>query len=388
MKDTKAILDIAYPEVEKHIKNNIPQYKKYISKFMNKRSKQLYSNMPCEQIYFTADDETEFYEMLGINKTVITNAIKNTYYSDIANFNPSYAKDEITIAMLCIVRFFKLNNKNKELDLALCNIAFSGKFYPSIFYRSFPTVAPQEHIMEYVVTHMTTNKFDIAREGSVIGAMKSISNTWINTYTSRFKDFHDDHCVYLVQQLHNRIGSFMNNIASLYYQAYENKDYITYDSDDLSEDNYHLAGSDSFKVQSIVEATMNDINTHGANQRLCKMASNNLVKLDEVKSIIDVMLADNRNIIYIKEMITLMVVCYFQESTTKDVRDISFVTYCIKTKPNTKNPYLIRQKELLNIILMNNSEHFKRRRNNDATEQAYYRAINAYFALQIQESNK
>ena len=33
MKDTKAILDIAYPEVEKHIKNNIPQYKKYISKF-------------------------------------------------------------------------------------------------------------------------------------------------------------------------------------------------------------------------------------------------------------------------------------------------------------------------------------------------------------------
>ena len=33
----------------------------------------------------------------------------------------------------------------------------------------------------------------------------------------------------------------MNNIASLYYEAYENKEYITYDSDDLSEDNYHLA---------------------------------------------------------------------------------------------------------------------------------------------------
>ena len=37
---------------------------------------------------------------------------------------------------------------------------------------------------------------------------------------------------------------------------------------------------------------------------------------------------------------------------------------------------------------MNNSEHFKRRRNNLATEQAYYRAVNAYMALQIQESNK
>ena len=248
MKDTKAILDIAYPEIEKCIKNNIPQYKKYISKFINKRSKQLYSNVPCEQIYFTADDETEFYTMLGINKGVITKAIQNTYYYEIGNFNPSYAKDETTIAMLCIVRFFKLNNKSKELDLALTNIAFSGKFYPSIFYRSFPTVAPQEHIMEYVVTHMTTNKFDIAREGSVIGAVKSISNTWLNTYTSRFKDFHDDDCVYLVQQLHNRIGSFMNNIASLYYQAYENKDYISYDNDDNSEDNSHSLDPDRSKL--------------------------------------------------------------------------------------------------------------------------------------------
>ena len=50
MKDTKAILDIAYPEVEKCMKNNLAQYKKYISKFINNRSKQLYSNMPSEQI--------------------------------------------------------------------------------------------------------------------------------------------------------------------------------------------------------------------------------------------------------------------------------------------------------------------------------------------------
>ena len=388
MKDTTAILNIAYPEVEKCMKNNLNMYKKYISKFINARSKQLYSNMPSQQIYFSADDVNEFFSMTGINKSVITNAINNTYYYSISNFNPSYAKDETTVAMLCITRYFKLKNMKKELELSLINLSFSGKYYPSLWYRSFPTVAPQEHIMEYVVTHMVTNKFDIAREGTVINSIKSVSNTWINKYNDKFRDFHDDDCVYLIQQLHNRIGSFMNNIAELYYQAYENKEYITYDSDDVSQDNYHLANSDSFKLQSVVETTMNDINTHGVNQRLCKIASNDLVKVDEIKGIVDVMLSDNRNVPLIKELVTLMVVCYFQESSTKDVRDISFVTYCIKAKPNTKNPYILRQKELLNIILMNNSEHFKRRRNNLATEQAYYRAINAYFALQIQESNK
>lgn len=388
MKDTVAILNIAYPEVEKKLKVNLAAYKKYISKFINIRSSQLYSNMPSQQIYFTLDDAEEFFKSTGIDKTTIIKAINNTYYYPQANFNPSYAKDEITVAMLCVVRYFKIKNMKKELDLALINLAFSGKYYPSIWYRSFPTVAPQEHIMEYVVTHMVSNKFDIAREGSVIGVMKSVSNTWINTYTSRFKDFHDDDCVYLIQQLHNRIGSFMNNIAELYYQAYENKEYITYDSDDVSEDNYHLAGSDSFKLQSIIEATMSDINTHGVNQRLCKTASSNLVKTDEIKSIIEVMLSNNKNMGIIREYITLMVACYFQESTTKDVRDISFVSFSIKPKPNTKNPYVLKQNELLNIMLMNNSEHFKRRRNNDATEQAYYRSIRAYFAMQIQESNK
>ena len=50
--------------------------------------------------------------------------------------------------------------------------------------------------------------------------------------------------------------------------------------------------------------------------------------------------------------------------------------------------YLLRQKELINILLMNNSEHFNRRRNRIATENAYIRAITAYFSLLIQESNK
>jgi hypothetical protein len=82
-----------------------------------------------------------------------------------------------------------------------------------------------------------------------------------------------------------------------------------------------------------------------------------------------------------------MVACYFQDHSNKDIGDLDFVSYSIKAKPNSKNKYVIRQKELINLILINNSEHFMRRRNRLATESAYYRAFNAYFALLIQESN-
>ena len=388
MKDTTAILNMAYPEVEKGIKANLNNYKKYISKFINSRSDILYSNIPAWQLYFTATDVDEFFSSINVDRNKIKIAISNTYYADIGNFNPSYAKDECTVALLCLVRYFKQKNMKKELELALINMGFSGKYYPSIWHRSFQVFAPQEHIMEYVVTHKTTNKFDIVREGSVIGAVKSICTTWHSSYNQRFKDFHDDDCVYLIQQLHNRIGSFMNNIAELYYEAYENKEYITYDSDDVSEDNYHLADSDSFKVERVVANTMTEINNHGVNQRICRTASNDLVKIDEVKSIIEMMISNNDNLPLIREFVTLLVVCYFRDGKSKDVRDISFITYCLKTKPNTKDEYLLRQKELINILLMNNSEHFNRRRNRLATENAYIRAITAYFSLLIQESNK
>ena len=389
MKDTTAILDIAYKHIEPLIKKNLNEYKKCVSRFINSRADDLYSNAPYHKMYFSETDILDFYKSTGINRDVIKNAISNTYYADISNFNPSYAKDDFVVSMICIIRYLRSKNDKKNLDLALIHLSCSGKYYTSIFHASFPTFDPQEHIMEYVVTNMANNKFDIVREGNVIGAMKSISTTWSNTYGAKFKDFHDDDVVYLIQQLHNRIKSFMNNIAELYYKAYEDKDlYITYDSDDVSENNYHLADSDSFKLERIVSSTMNSINTHGVNQLLCKTASNDLVKVNELKSIIENILNDNKNIPLIKEFITLLVVCYFQQSKTKDVRDLDFITFSLKVTPNTKDPYVLRQKEVLNLLLMNNSEHFNRRKSRKATEQAYFRAITAYFAMLIQESMK
>lgn len=389
MKDTTAILNEIYPKIESKIKSNVSKYKQCVSRFMTTRSSILYSNAPCEKMYFSEDDIMDFYNSIGLDRKIVTEGISHTYYYEIGNFNPRYAKDDFVVSMMCIIRYFKLKNMKKELELAMIHLACSGKYYTSIFHGSFPVTDPQPHIMEYVVTNMATNKFDIVREGNVIGAIRSICTTWVTSYTTRFKEFHDDDAVYLIQQLHNRIRSFINNIAELYYDAHEHKDvYITYDSDSVSEDDYHIADSDSFRIERIVLSSMNNINSHGINYRICKMSSNDIVKVDELKSILEVLFSKNENIELIKEMVTLLVATYFAQSKTKDVRDISFITYSISSKPNSKNKSLLRIKELLNIMLLNNSEKFNRRRSRQATEQAYYRSMLSYFSLLIQESNK
>lgn len=389
MKDTTAILDIAYPEVEEKIKINLNKYKQFMSKFISNRSKELYSNMPSKQMYYSDNDVAEFFKATGIDINIIKDAISKTYYATIANFNPRYAKDESTVALLCLVRYFKNNHMTKELDLVLINMAFSGKYYPSLFYRSYPIAEPSEHIMEYVINHMLNNKYDIVKQGTVIGAVRSVAKTWSDSYNSRFKDFHDDDCTYLIQQLHNRVGSFVTNIAEIYYKVYKDKNfYITYDSDDVSQDEYHLADNDSFKIERIVQNTMSALTQNGIDYKVCKIASNDLVKLDELKSIIEMIIANPDNTMLLKEYVALLVTLYFRDNKEKDVRSIRFISYSIKATPNSHDKYILRKKELLDQILINNSEHFTRRRSRVATESAYYRSINAYLSLTIQNSNK
>jgi hypothetical protein len=89
-----------------------------------------------------------------------------------------------------------------------------------------------------------------------------------------------------------------------------------------------------------------------------------------------------------RELLYLMVSTYFQSSSTKDVRDIDFITFSIKAKPNTKNKDILRQGEVVEELLMGNSTAYSRRKSRKATQLSYNRAILTYFALIINSANK
>lgn len=390
MSNDNTILKDIYPIVEQQIKKNMTAYKKTLSIFMQERVKELYDICPCDRIFFLDKDRNLFFESLNISEKEIKNKLSNTYYWSMSAFQPSQAKDPFTIVMLCVVRyFFKMNNK-KELDLALIYLSFSGKFYPSIHYGFFQKFPPSEyrHIMEYVVNNKLSNKYDIKKEGNICNAVKSVANTWVQSYASRIKTYSDEDITYIIQQLHGRIKSFMKNIAKIYYDIYGKKDeYLTYDNDNLSDSDYHIADNDSFKIERIVEKSMDFIVNTSVDFKTCRIASDTNVKTDEVKSIIESILNDNLNIPDIKEVIRIIVTEYFLVSEKKDVRDIDFIAKSIVAKPNTKNKNIIKQKEIIEKWLME-SENYRRRRNREPTRNSYHRSILTYFVLTIHNANK
>ena len=382
-----------YPIVQNTLSKSIKKYKDMMSRFINARHSSLYDTFPATRMLYGQQDADELFDVFGYKgkEAELQNIINETYYGRIANFNPRAAKNPVTVLGMCIIKYFFNKKDQQNLELAMIYLSFSGNFYPSIHYAQYPKALPADYrfVCDYVVNNDLSDKYDLKKTGSVIGTIKSITNTWITTYDDRLKGSSDDEdYVYMIQQLHVRIKSFIKNTAEAYYRCYNNKDYLTYDSDDMSQDNFRLTENDSTKIEAVTQRTLTYITSHDVDYRICKMCSDSNIKTEEIKSIIESIVKNTDNIDDIKELVMLIVSNYFEVSKTKDVRDIEFISYTIKAKPNTKNKNILRQNEIIEQFLCENSMAYNRRKSRIATRLSYNRAILTYFTLLINQSNK
>lgn len=388
--NTTALKTKLYPIVVKDIQQNELKYKKCVARFMQKRAVSLYDTGPNDRIPFGTEDLNDFYTSFGITEAEIISCLQHTFYWDIP-FKPIAAKDPFTCTLMMIIRYYleKGSAKQKDLELSCLYLAFSGKFYPSIHFGSFRIVpAENRSVMDYVVNNKLTNKFDLKREGTIIGSIRSICNTWVSAYKNKIKSGSDEDIAYCIEQLHNRIKSFMKNIASVFYDCYKNKEYLNFENDNYSEDNYHIADSDSLQAEKYSEKTMNKMISKGVDYSFCSMCADQNIKKDEVKFIMESILSNNKNLGELKELIQLLISDYMVNNADKDIRGHKFLVYSIKAKPNAKDTNILRQKEIITSWLDENSDQYRKRKSRIATANSYYKAILQYVVLSISEANK
>lgn len=390
---TKIIITELYPKVEKSLKTNKSKWKKLMSDFFQARSASLYDIAPIDRIFFSKDDEDNFFRALNISKQEVTSILQKTYYYNMQGFNSdaATAKDEHSILALTVLRYFIMNKDKTNTELAMLYLSFSGKIYASSHFKFFRVVPDNyRHVMEYAINNMS-NKYDIVKTGSVIGAIRNLDNTWLESYDSKFKSYTDEDVVYLIQQLKSRISSFIKNIASEFYKAFENKDYITYDSDNVSDsDDYHLADSDSLKLERTIDKAFNKLETSTTDFILCKRSIGNdsNVSVDELRAIIDSIMTNPENFSLVKELIRNICTFYFIEGKKKDVRSVEFIAFNVSPKPNSKDKLYLRNREILETLLLKNSDKYKIRSKRAATKISYNKVLLMYFVWFIAEANK
>lgn len=390
-KITSVILKELYPKVEKSLKTNKTKWKRLMSDFFQSRASALYDIAPIDRMYFGTEDEQSFYDVLGITKKEVTEVLQKTYYYDMQGFRNEHtatAKDEHSMLALTVLRYFIMKNDKTNTELAMLYLSFSGKIYASSHYNSF-RIAPTNyrHVMEYAINNMS-KKYDIVKYGSVIGTVRSLGETWVKSYNRRFRDFDDEDAVYLIQQLKTRISSFIINVAKEFYKANDNKEYITYDSDNVTSDEYHLADSDSLKLERSIDKALNRLEGSTTDFRLCKMCSDSNVHTDELKSIIDSIMTKPENFTLVKELIRNICTYYFMNGKSKNITNIDFITFSISPKPNSKDKLYLRNKEIIETLLVKNSQKYAIRSKRIATKISYNSVILKYFVFLIHEANK
>ena len=383
------IIDKIYPMVDKVFPSKMNSLKQCIGRFINSRADFLYDYAPMNRILFTKKDEDDYFRSTTLVYNNINNEIQQLYYATKDELQA--CKDPYSVSMMMVLRWILINKPKDEKMLELCYmyLAFSGKFYASAYYKWFPHYLPKREVMDYVVSYMLSNKYDLIKYGSVWGAIRSLTSMWMDAYTEELKgEVTDERIVYMMHQLYSRIYGFLRNIAKPYFEAYEKKLYINKESDNYDQDNYRLAPNNATIAANITEKAMNYINQTQINLAWCYHVSGSGVDPYEIKTILETVLNDNSKLDDLRFVINVMVVDFMRKYPDEKiiVPNAKFIAQSMSLKPNTKDKDILKQKSIITEWLNTSTKY--RNIKTQASRNNYFKAMLGYIALAVNESGK
>lgn len=383
---TNVVQKQLYPVVAKALDSNSKKWIANIGKFITDRHDELFEIAPYDRIYFNQKDVDALFNSLGITEKQVIDIIQDAYFWNIP-INPGCVKEPYIEVMICVIRYYLKKKMQREAELSTIYMIFSGKIYASLHSKFWKVAPPRKskEVMDYVVNIMLTDKYDLKKEGSVFGAMKKLAQTYIEKYKTKIvaEDNDDDDYKGYIQQLRDRVSSFLLNIATLYYEAYENKLYLNSETDSLNPDEFRITDNDAAMASRITENTINLLTSQKVSLDICNKCKNENVKAMELKDIVESLLSNKDNLPKIRRLLNIVICDFMENNRGKRVGSVEFIEYSLKAKPHSKNPLINEAKDIIYGWLDENSPLFRKRKSRLATANNYYRSLLGYFVLCI-----
>lgn len=371
-----------YDLVEKQLKTHESRFKAHLANFFNKNHDIIYDVAPYDIVYYTQSDIKNLFDSLGLTENQVSIILKNCYWYN-KKINPACIKEPYVDLIMSIVLYYLKNKKQKEAEITLIYLAFSGKFYASLFAKQFPKNPPSKYrsTMDYVVNNMLNDKFDLKTCGSVFGAIRKLCVTVIETYKDTLLNDPDDEDIkYFVQQVRDRESAFIIKIANLYYSAYENKYYLNYETDNITDGSeFRITDSDATIAARITENAVNFMLVNNVDLSICNEFKDANVRPTELRDIIEAIISQKENINQMYRVCNILICDFMRNNHGVRVDNISFIEYSLKEKPNTRDKYIIEMQEIIMSWLDENSANYRRRKSRKGTAISYRKAVKYYF---------
>ena len=377
-----------YPLVDKQIPSSWPKVKRLIGQWFTNHYEQLYAPAPYKLIPFTLKDYDDFWKAFGVNPKSVEVIMKQCYFYDL-DLHPRCAKNGFTAVMMAIIHYHIKKGNLKDAKLATVYTSFSGQFYPSL-HSHFFKYGTKKEIMDYVINNKLSEKYELRKTGSVFGTIEKYSDSFVVAYKKYLLDPRMDDNDYknTVQQLRDRVKSFLKNISILYYDAVEKNEYMNYSADNLDTENFHLTNTNTSRAASATEKSLIYMTTRDVNYQHCAMVADQNVRKDEIKNIMSSIYHNPDNLGELRQVTNVLITNYLIEYPEGHIGDIDFINFAMQSKPNSKDKDLMYVRETITKWLNANSVDYVRRKSRVSTAISYYRSVQKMIVLSIAAANK
>lgn len=374
-----------YSTVNKELgnKKNINELLNHINVYYDKNSEELNSIGISKKILFLESDKDAIYNACGLSKIQIKSSLKKSTY--IQN-SWKILNEPLNIASALMLRYFTINKKDDLLKTFI--LYYSLYFYASLHHKYLKFDA-NENIMEYTINNLS-NKFRLKQTGSLVLTLSEIVMVSHETYKDKLIRGEDGDIAIYVSSIKVRLNDFMKKITNEYIKNHRANNIMHIESDDYSEDNFHMADNTSYMVKRLTDSSSIRLMTYGPDMELAKLAANLAqVSENEIRNVIVHLSDEETN--SINRLTELILQLYLVNGTNKieDVRGKKFIIEAMEIykKSNTNDKLIIEIKQILDKWLNKYSKTYKKT-NREATLSNFRRAIYIYFVLHIQMCSK
>ena len=361
-KETRFLVDLLYPSVEASLEK--PEKRRIfgniIDQFMAENVDRLNVPGPLKYVSFPQRTMDRVIDTLGMTNNQIADATKKVRAS-----HPKLqsvfgiALNPFFIAVTLATRYFIIKRGNKpssshnetEDMIHRCVYYLAITIYAVLQKKYFRKCEPNEMVMAYAVSNMI-KKNRIKQTGSMLDTVYITTNDCLIFYIDRLKNGDDDSITQYVAAIRTRLNSIIQNISRAYYEAYENRDYLASEEDNLE------LGQELDSNSQFIERTTNKIVqriiTNGPDMKLVEIsAQQNDVSMAELRNYMTA-ICTQKQMEDIRRIIERLLILFFDtELNTKySVRDIGtdkFLLFALNVykKSNTGNDHIIKIKAIL-----------------------------------------
>lgn len=395
------IKDNLYPVLDKAFsdKANKDKFKRDIDKFLSENIGRLNVMGPLKAISFPKSSIDNVLDCTGLDAKVISKTVSEMKKSRDGSDSANIFATPVYVAITLATRYFILQKsklkKNdtskeaKEVDdmLKRCIYYITVPIYALLQKKYYPRCEPNPAIMEYAISNMI-EKNRIKQTGSMLDTIYITGQGCLDFYFDKLKVGDDESITQYISAVRTRINSIMRKITNAYNDAFKEKQYIQVEKEDMSDESYYQADSNSQFINRTTNKVVQTLIVNGPDMKLVEIsAKNNGISVSNLRSYIITICSDKHQV-ELTNLIEALLILFFNSEDSKDytIRDLStdkflFFALNVYQKANTKNEHVIKVKTILDKWM--EELHVYEKSGAKTTIHATRRALFMFFVMSI-----